>query len=287
MLRPAPRSRDITPPLPFHSSSRAPQASRPRRFIRGSSVCARPPERRDRRRRGSLTGELLEVGAVRASGSERRRRPPVRACPAPDVLVDPATSHDARRPTARRARSAAHTRRSIYTAGERSYYETLPGRFAAAAGDALGQAKPAVVTGGVGRARGIAVNRRERTPDGRTILGWNRQGFVDEVVPVIAIADLAGNSIAMLVGFGCHRVVLGCRCGDASYASEEAHFFPVLRTSSARCARPSRDGEADCASSFRVRRATSCLLRPSTTSPVRNSNFGRKAGARSPPRDGG
>lgn len=37
--------------------------------------------------------------------------------------------------------------------------------------------KEARISGGVGHAPGIAVNRRERTADGRTILGWNPDGF--------------------------------------------------------------------------------------------------------------
>jgi hypothetical protein len=66
----------------------------------------------------------------------------------------------------------------------------------------------------VGRVDGLAVNRRERTPDGRTILGWNRDGFVDESVPTLRVDALdapaaASRAIATIVGFGCHPVAVG------------------------------------------------------------------------------
>jgi hypothetical protein len=74
---------------------------------------------------------------------------------------------------------------------------------------ALATAQDARISGGVGHAPGIAVNRRERTPDGRTILGWNPEGFIDDSVPAIRIDGLDGTPIATIVGFGCHPVVVG------------------------------------------------------------------------------
>ena len=54
------------------------------------------------------------------------------------------------------------------------------------------------VSGGVGHAPGLAVNRRERTSDGRTILGWNPDGFIDDSVPTIRIDALDGTAIDAL-----------------------------------------------------------------------------------------
>jgi hypothetical protein len=65
------------------------------------------------------------------------------------------------------------------------------------------------VAGGVGHAPGIAVNRRERTPDGRIILGWDPAGFIDDSVPTIRIDALDGSPVATLMSFGCHPVVVG------------------------------------------------------------------------------
>ena len=97
-----------------------------------------------------------------------------------------------------------------WTATELAYWDWLPHAFATAALRAAESAVPIVVSGGTGRAPGIAVNRRERTSDGRTILGWNPEGFLDEEVPAIRIdAASDGHAVATIVGFGCHPVVVG------------------------------------------------------------------------------
>lgn len=95
------------------------------------------------------------------------------------------------------------------TEAEHAYFARLPYDYATAVVAAVENLKPARVSGGVGRAEGLAVNRRERTDDGRTILGWNRDGFVDDDVPTIRIDAHDGTPIATIVGFGCHPVVLG------------------------------------------------------------------------------
>lgn len=95
------------------------------------------------------------------------------------------------------------------TEQELAYTDWLPAAFAGAAVQAVARLRPAAVSGAVGRVRQLAVNRRERTPDGRTILGWNPDGFVDEEVPTLRIDGLDGTSIATIVGFGCHPVVVG------------------------------------------------------------------------------
>lgn len=54
-----------------------------------------------------------------------------------------------------------------------------------------------------------AVNRRERTPDGRVILGWHEDGIVDRQVPVLEAARRDGSTIATVVTYGCHPVAVG------------------------------------------------------------------------------
>lgn len=96
-----------------------------------------------------------------------------------------------------------------YTDAERAYFARLPYDYATAVVLALERLVPARVSGAVGCAPGLAVNRRERTTDGRTILGWNQDGAIDEEVPTIRIDAHDGSPIATIVGFGCHPVVLG------------------------------------------------------------------------------
>ncbi len=97
---------------------------------------------------------------------------------------------------------------------ELRYWDSIPDRYASAALEAVGRLAPARVSGGVGQAPGLAVNRRERTADGRTILGWNHEGVRDDSVVVIRVdgrdgPPLQADGIATLVSFACHPVVVG------------------------------------------------------------------------------
>ena len=101
-----------------------------------------------------------------------------------------------------------------WTDTERRYWDSIPDRYASAALEAVGRLVPARISGGVGNAPGLAVNRRERTADGRTILGWNREGVRDDSVVAIRIDGLDGvplvpPDIATIVSFPCHPVVIG------------------------------------------------------------------------------
>jgi hypothetical protein len=122
------------------------------------------------------------------------------------VLLNSSHSHAALWP---RADGKLHGETPDWTPGERTYMERLPYDFATAALLAVRSMRPARVSGATGHVSGLAVNRRERHTDGSTILGWNRDGFVDEDVPTIRIDALDGNAIATIVGFGCHPVCLG------------------------------------------------------------------------------
>ncbi len=97
---------------------------------------------------------------------------------------------------------------------ELRYWESIPDRYASAALQAVGRLEPARIAGGVGRAPGLAVNRRERTADGRTILGWNRDGARDDSVVAIRVDGRSPSTawtdpIATLVSFASHPVVIG------------------------------------------------------------------------------
>jgi neutral ceramidase len=71
-----------------------------------------------------------------------------------------------------------------------------------------------------------SVNRRERLPDGRVILGWNPDGMVDWQVPALALERRDGSSIATVVGYGCHTVCVGpdvlAYCADYAGPMREA-----------------------------------------------------------------
>jgi neutral ceramidase len=54
-----------------------------------------------------------------------------------------------------------------------------------------------------------AVNRRERTSDGRTVLGWNPDNLVDRQVGALQLRRPDGSPICTLVSYGCHPVTTG------------------------------------------------------------------------------
>lgn len=56
---------------------------------------------------------------------------------------------------------------------------------------------------------GIAINRREKMPDGRMEIGRNPQGVVDRSVQVVSFFKENGDRLATLVNFACHGTVLG------------------------------------------------------------------------------
>lgn len=128
-------------------------------------------------------------------------------CESASVLLNASHSHAA--PWARSDDTKLGGGHDGYTAGERAYVDRLPYDFASVAMRALRARTPARASGGTGRVRDVAVNRRERTPDGRTILGWNRDLTIDDAVPTIRLDSMEGEPIATITAFGCHPVVVG------------------------------------------------------------------------------
>lgn len=124
-----------------------------------------------------------------------------------DVLINASHSHAT--PWLREDGTKLGGEFDEYTDVEQAYLDAMPEAFARAARIAAADARPARAAGGTGRVPGLAVNRRERTAAGGTILGWNRELTIDEEVPAIRIDDLTGAPIATIVAFGCHPVVVG------------------------------------------------------------------------------
>ena len=87
------------------------------------------------------------------------------------------------------------------------YVESLPGRVAGAAWQALRSVQPARVSFGVGQSS-LAVNRRQRAPDGRIVVGRNPEGFVDRTVRVLRLDDAEERPLASVVHYACHPIVM-------------------------------------------------------------------------------
>ncbi len=89
-----------------------------------------------------------------------------------------------------------------------AYIENLTGQLAGLAAVADGKRRPARAASGRGQAA-VAINREERTADGRIFVGRNPQGTTDHSVDVLRLDDLAGQPVAVLVGYAAHPVVMG------------------------------------------------------------------------------
>jgi hypothetical protein len=89
-----------------------------------------------------------------------------------------------------------------------AYVDVLHEKIVSVARLAAEALEPARVVWGLG-ALDEAVNRRERTADGRVILGWNPDGLVDITVPVLQARRPDESAICTLVGYGAHTVVAG------------------------------------------------------------------------------
>ena len=154
------------------------------------------------------------VLAADLAGQDHRMAEAMRSAVADAVPVSPANvlinaSHSHAAPWARSDGAKLGGGHDSLTDAEVAYTNRLPHDFASAALQAWNARRPARVAGGTGQASGLAVNRRERTADGNTILGWNPDLSMDDEVPTIRIDDLDGYPIATITAFGCHPVVVG------------------------------------------------------------------------------
>jgi hypothetical protein len=90
----------------------------------------------------------------------------------------------------------------------RDYINFLVGQIIKAVKEALANLQPARLTWAQGEAD-IAVNRRERKPDGHIEIGLNPTGPIDRTLSVLQAQTLEGKPIVTLVNFQCHGTVLG------------------------------------------------------------------------------
>ena len=97
---------------------------------------------------------------------------------------------------------------TVLSENEISFIESLPGKVAKIANEAVSNITDAATASSVGSVN-LTVNRRERSPEGRTILGWNKDGVCDQEVGVIRVDTLEGSNLAVIVNFACHPVVVG------------------------------------------------------------------------------
>jgi len=91
---------------------------------------------------------------------------------------------------------------------QRSYLAVLERAIEGVAAMADSRRQPARIGAGVGSAP-VGINRREKLPDGRVVIGENFDGAVDNQIGVLRIDDLLGRSIATVMSAAAHTVTLG------------------------------------------------------------------------------
>jgi Neutral/alkaline non-lysosomal ceramidase, N-terminal len=90
----------------------------------------------------------------------------------------------------------------------RDYVNYLVAQIVKAVKEAQAKLQPARLTWAKGEAD-IALNRRERKPDGTVEIGVNPDGPIDRSLSLVQAQTLEGKPIATLVNFQCHGTVLG------------------------------------------------------------------------------
>ncbi len=90
----------------------------------------------------------------------------------------------------------------------RNYIESLVDSIADSITEASSQLSPAQMKWSQGEA-GIAVNRRERQPDGHFEIGRNPDGPVDKSLNIVSVLTLDDKRLATVVNYACHGTVLG------------------------------------------------------------------------------
>lgn len=90
----------------------------------------------------------------------------------------------------------------------RQYINFLVGQVVDVVNEAYANLQPAHLAWAKGEAD-IAINRRERKPDGHITIGVNPSGPVDRSLSLVQAQTYSGSPIATLVNFQCHGTVAG------------------------------------------------------------------------------
>jgi hypothetical protein len=89
----------------------------------------------------------------------------------------------------------------------REYIDSMIKAIVRAAKSAVVASVPARL-GVAGAEAFIAENRREKTPDGKIIIGWNPGGPVDHSIGILKVESADGRPIAVVVNYACHGTIL-------------------------------------------------------------------------------
>lgn len=198
---------DITPPMPADCMGFVRRAAPATGVLAPLTATALVLEDDRGRRAAILAIDLVALGCSQADAMRELIAEAIGASP-DAVFLNYSHTHAGPHSTEGSLRKLSGNQRTIYEK-ERLYIASLPHLFAGVVSMAAGRLEPVRVAAGSAHVPGISVNRRERTADGRTILGWNPDLPLDDELSVVKLARRDGSTVALVTSFACHPVVLG------------------------------------------------------------------------------
>ena len=198
---------DITPPMPADCMGFVRHAAPATGVLAPLTATALVLEDSAGTRAVIVAMDLVAIGCAQADRIREMVGAAVGASP-DAVFLNYSHTHAGPHATEGSLRKLGGTMRTIFEK-ERLYIEILPYEIVGVATMAARDMVPVRLAGGSIRVPGISVNRRERTEDGRTILGWNPDGALDDELTVLKFATEDGQTVALITNFACHPVVLG------------------------------------------------------------------------------
>jgi neutral ceramidase len=198
---------DITPPMPADCVGFVRRAAPATGVLAPLTATALVLEDAEGHRAVLIAMDLIALGCAQADRMRNMVGAAVGASP-DAVFLNYSHTHAGPHVTEGSLRKLGGSMRTIFDK-ERLYIESLPYEIVGVAAMAARQLVPVRLAAGAIAVPGISVNRRERAPDGRTILGWNPDGPLDDELIVLKLAAEDGQTLAIISNFACHPVVLG------------------------------------------------------------------------------
>ncbi len=198
---------DITPPMPADCMGFVRRAAPATGVLAPLTATALVLEDSNGRRCVIVAMDLVAIGMAQAERIREMVGEAVSASP-DAVFLNYSHTHAGPHVTEGSLRKLGGSMRTIFEK-ERLYIASLPYELVGVATMAARDLEPVRLAGGSIAVPGISANRRERTADGRTILGWNPDEPLDDELIVLKLAKKDGNPLAVVANFACHPVVLG------------------------------------------------------------------------------
>lgn len=198
---------DITPPMPADWISFARRAAPATGVLAPLTATALVVEDGVGRRVVIVAMDLIAIGCAQADRIREIVADAVDVLP-DAIFLNYSHTHAGPHATEGSLRKLSVSQRSIYEE-ERLFIASLSHKIVGVAAMAARDLVPARGGARAIAGPGVSVNGRERTGNGRTNLGWNADAPLDDEPIVLKFSDTEDRTVALIVNFACHPVVLG------------------------------------------------------------------------------